>query len=156
MKKLSLVLVLFFVAAMTSMAFGADSATITVQASVMGTCKFSPVGASGTLDFGTLDPGVGVDVNANTTIQFWCTKGVTLETFTVGNGNYFSGGSNNMRDTVSGDDIPYLISAAKDANPNQGPISPRTLTISGSVLGVDYINKSAGNYSDTVIIDVTP
>lgn len=135
-------------------AWAADSNTLTVQASVVGTCKF--VSTTSTLNFGALDPSVGTDVNGSTTTQFWCTKGVTTDSITAGQGLNFSGGQNRMMDPVSGEFIPYTLTLTKDGLLNGGPAAPRTLTIAGNVLGTDYTGKSAGNYSDTVTISINP
>lgn len=141
--------------AMASVALAADSNTLTVQASVTGTCKFvAPKTA--TLNFGALDPSVATDVNGSTTTNFWCTKGVTTDNITSGQGLYFAGGKNQMKDTVSGDVIPYTLALTKDGNANAGPAAPRTLTIAGTVLAADYTSKSAGSYADTVVISITP
>jgi hypothetical protein len=139
---------------LTGVAFAGDSNTLTVSASVVGTCKFSSTTSS--LDFGSLDPSVGTNANASTTTQFWCTKGVTTDAVSADNGSNFSNGKRNMKDNVSSDLIPYTLTLTKDANPNQGPASPRTLTIAGGVLGTDYTSKSAGSYSDTVKLSITP
>lgn len=134
--------------------FAAGNTTVTVSAAVLGTCKF--VSGTAALAFGTLDPAAGTDVNASGTTQFWCTKGVTTDAAGADNGLYWDGSKRNMRDTVSGDSIPYTMSLTPDANPNAGPVSPRTLTINGSVLGTDYTGKSAGSYADTVVLTITP
>jgi spore coat protein U-like protein len=155
MKKLLGLAMVLGLVLLTGVAFAADTNTLTVQASVLGTCKFVAPKTS-TLDFGSLDPSVGNNVNASTTTQFWCTKGVTTDVVSAGNGSHYSGGTRNMLDAVSTDLIPYTLTLAKDGNPNAGPTSPRTLTISGQVLGTDYVGKSAGNYSDTVIISINP
>ena len=137
-------------------AWAADTNTLTVSASVTGTCKFQAPKTS-TLDFGALDPSVGVDTTVSATTQFWCTKGVTTSPFAYGQGLYFAGGKNNMRDAVSGDVIPYTIdSLTPDGNANAGPGSPRTLTIAGTVLATDYTSKAAGTYSDTVLLTINP
>lgn len=132
----------------------ADTANLTVSATVVGTCKFNSVGA---LNFGNLDPVLGGNVNAsdNNTI-FWCTKGVSTDTISAGQGSNWSGTSRQMVDSVSTDLIPYSLTLTPDANPNLGPSSPRTLTISGTVLGADYVGKSAGNYLDTVVLTINP
>ncbi len=151
-KLLGLVMVLGLVL-LAGVAFASDTNTLTVSASVTGTCKF----ATGTslLNFGALDPSVGTNVNASTTTQFWCTKGVVTDSITPGNGANWSGSTRQMAGP-GGDLIAYSLTLTKDANTNQGPASPRTLTIAGSVLGTDYTSKSAGNYSDTVTLSITP
>jgi spore coat protein U-like protein len=137
-----------------NLSFAADSNTLTVSASVAGTCKFSS--ATSTLNFGALDPSVGSNVNASGSTQFWCTKGVSTDAVAGDNGAHWSGSSRQMHDTVSGDNIPYSLTLTKDGNPNNGPTSPRTLTIDGTVLGTDYSGVSAGNYSDTVMLTINP
>ena len=127
--------------------------TLTVSASVAGTCKFSS--ATSTLNFGALDPSVGTDVNGSGTTQFWCTKGTT-ETLAADNGANYSGGKRNMKLTTGTDLIPYTLTLTPDGNANAGPGSPRTLTIGGQVLGTDYTGKTAGSYADTVVLSITP
>ena len=154
-KLLGLVMVLGLVLVLGSVAMAADTNTLTVTASVLGTCKFVAPKTS-SLDFGSLDPSVGTDVNASNTTQFWCTKGVTTDVVSAGNGSNWDGAKRNMLDSVSTDLIPYTLTLTKDGSPNAGPASPRTLTIAGQVLGADYTGKSAGSYSDTVIISINP
>lgn len=141
--------------AMAGTAMAADTNTLTVQASVTGTCKFSS--ATSTLNFLSLDPSVGANATASTTTQFWCTKGVT-EAISAGNGSNYSGSKRQMKDTAVGgtDLIPYTLTLTKDGNANAGPNSPRTLTIDGGILGSDYTGKTASTYSDTVALTITP
>jgi len=134
-------------------AIAADTNTLTVTASVTGTCKF--VTGTSTLDFGALDPSLGTNVNGSGSTTFWCTKG-TVEAIAAGNGSNWDGSKRNMRDPVSTDLIPYTLTLTPDGGTNQGPGSPRTLTIAGQVLGTDYTTKSAGSYTDTVTLTITP
>jgi hypothetical protein len=153
MKKLIVVLVAIMFVATAGAAMATGTNTLTVSASVASTCKF--VSGTSTLNFGTLDPSVGTNVNASGSTTFWCTKGVTTDAIVADNGLYYSG-SRQMKDTVSGDVIPYSLALTKDGNTNAGPGSPRTLTIGGTVAGIDYTSKSAGSYSDTVVLSITP
>ncbi len=153
MKKLLTMLVAIGILAAAGSAMASGTNTLTVTAAVAGTCKFSS--GTSTLAFGTLDPSVGTDVSGSGTTQFWCTKGTT-ESISAGNGANYDGSKRNMLDSVSGDKIPYTLTLTPDGNPNAGPGSPRTLTIGGQVLGTDYTAKSAGSYSDTVTLSITP
>jgi spore coat protein U-like protein len=156
MRKSMAVFIALAVLAPGGAAWAVDTNTLTVQASVVGTCKFQAPGTS-TLDFGALDPSVGLDKSVSTTTQFWCTKGVVTGPFTNDTGLHIAGGKNQMLDAVSGDVIPYTIdSLTPDLNPNVGPGTPRTLTIAGTVLGTDYTGKSAGTYADTVTLTINP
>lgn len=154
MKRLMVVFMAMVFLAMAGSAMAGGSNTLTVSASVTGTCKFST--GTSTLNFGSLDPSVGSDVNGSTTTQFWCTKGVTTDNITAGDGQHYAGGKRNMLDSVSNDLIPYTLTLAKDGNPNAGPSAPRTLTIGGTVAGSDYTGKSAGSYSDEVVLTINP
>jgi spore coat protein U-like protein len=154
MKKILATITAAAVIAMAGSALAANN-TLTVQASVTGTCKFSS--ATSTLDFGALDPSVASNVDASSTTLFWCTKGVT-ETIAATNGSNWSGSKRQMKDAAVGgvDLIPYTLSLVKDGNSNAGPGAPRTLTINGQVLGSDYAGKTASSYSDTVTLSITP
>lgn len=152
MKKL-LAITAAAIVAMAGTAMAADTNTLTVQASVTGTCKFST--ATSTLNFGALDPSVGTDETAQTTTQFWCTKGVT-ETIAASNGSNWSGTKRQMKDTAGADVIPYTLTLTKDGIANAGPGTPRTLTIDGDILGTDYTGKTASTYSDSVALTITP
>jgi spore coat protein U-like protein len=154
MRKSVAVFIALAVLAAGGAAWALDTNTLTVSASVAGTCKFTGAKTS-TLGF-TLDPSVGTNISASSTTTFWCTKGVTTLPFTSDQGLHFAAGKNQMRDAVSTDVIPYTLTLTPDGVPNAGPGSPRTLTIAGNVLGTDYTAKSAGTYSDTVILTVNP
>lgn len=128
----------------------ADTNTLTVSATVVGTCRF--ISSTSTLAFGNLTPGGG-DVNGSGSTTFWCTKGVS-ETITAGNGANYSSGTRNMLGPGS-DLLPYTLSLTP-AGVSGGPGVPRTLTIGGTVLSSDYSTKTAGAYSDTVTLTITP
>jgi len=153
MRKSMAVLIALAVFAAGGAAWAAGSNTLTVNASVTGTCKFSS--ATSTLSFGALDPSSAADGTGSTTTNFWCTKGVNTDAITNDSGLNFSG-KNRMKDAVSGEFIPYTLALLKDGLANSGPGAPRTLTISGTVLNADYTGKSAGNYADTVILSINP
>jgi spore coat protein U-like protein len=155
MRKCMMFFIALTVLAAGSAAWGADTNTLTVTASVKGTCKFST--AFSTLAFGQMDPSSLDPVDGTTTTEFWCTKGlVTPITLAAGMGLNPAGSKRQMKDTVSQDVIPYSLVLMPDGGSNQGPTSPRTLTISGTVLASDFREKSEGNYSDIVLITFTP
>ena len=153
MKKVLMAVIAVAMVAMAGAAWAANSNTLTVSATVNGACKFSSL--TSTLSFNPLDPSVGNNVTATTTTAFWCTKGVA-ETISADLGTHASGGTRQMLDSVSGDLIPYTLSLTPDGNTNQGPGSPRTLTIGGGIQGTDYISKTPGTYSDTVLLQINP
>lgn len=130
----------------------ADTAIVTVSATVVGTCKFNSGGSVGF----TLDPSVGGLVNgAITQPKFWCTKG-TAYTLTDDNGKYESGTVHRMTDDATGTEfIPYTFTYTTTGN-GTGPGLPITLDIVSQVAANDYLNKPAGTYADTVTLTITP
>jgi spore coat protein U-like protein len=138
----------------TPQGLAGDNATVNVTANVVGTCKFTT--DSATLDFGNLDPAVGSDVTKNTSLEFWCTKNATY-TVTDDDGLYETGtDQNRMKHATLAEYIPYSFSYTPTTGSGAGKDSPLTLNISGTVLGSDYINASAGSYSDTVTMTISP
>ncbi len=132
----------------------ADTNTLTVQASVTGTCKFSA--ATSTVNFGALDPSSAADASGSTTTNFWCTKGVTTDSIAADTGLNPAGGVRQMKDLAGTDLIPYSLTLLADGSSNAGPLSPRTLTITASITNANYVTKTAGSYADTVVLTITP
>jgi len=154
MKKILAIITVAAITAMAGTAMAADTNTLTVSASVTGTCKFSS--PSSTLAFGGLDPSIGTDVSTSTDVNFWCTNGVTTDVISATQGLHWSGTKRQMEGPAPADLIPYSLSLSPDSNPNIGPGTVRTLTIGGTVLGSDYIDAKTGSYSDTVVLNITP
>lgn len=139
-------------------AWAVDTNTLTVSASVLGTCKF--VAPTSALDFGILDPAnpVAVNLTAPAPPQFWCTKGVTTDLITASMGLNPVAGVRQMKDTAGGgtDVIPYTLVLGAPTGTNAGPGSPRTLPISGTIPANSYTAVAASSYSDTVTLTLTP
>jgi spore coat protein U-like protein len=154
MKKSMAVFIVLAVLAAGGAAWAVDTNTLTVSASVTGTCKFQAPKTS-TLDFGALDPSNPVLVNGSGTTQFWCTKGISTDVITANLGANPSGTTRRMAGP-GGDFIPYSLVLTPIAGVNAGPTLPRTLNITGSVLAADYTGVSTGNYSDTVTLTINP
>lgn len=153
MKRSMTVFIVLAVLAAGGAAWAADTNTLTVTASVTGTCRFNS--ATSTLDFGALDPANPVLVNGVATTQFWCTRGVTT-TFAALNGAHWSGTSRQMVGPSATDLIPYSLTLTTDGLTNAGPGTLRTLTIDGSILAANYTGATTGSYTDTVRLDITP
>ena len=139
--------------AMAGAAMAADTTTVAVSATVVGTCKFT---AGGTIPFGNLDPSVGTNQTpAVTQPTFWCTKGADY-TITDDGGLHESGPTNRrMLHASLTEYIPYSFTYTA-AGKGLGPANILTMNIASTVLGADYINASAGSYTDTVTLTITP
>jgi spore coat protein U-like protein len=135
-----------------STAFAGGTATLTVQATVAGNCKFNT--ASATMNFGTLDPANATDASGAASLQFWCTKSATYSITDDGGANK-SGTQRRMKDAGT-NYVNYSIGAYTATGTGNGKGSPITLNLTGAVLNADYVNAAAGAYSDTVTFTITP
>jgi spore coat protein U-like protein len=138
---------------MSASAMANGTNTLTVSANVVGTCKF--VSTTSALGFGALDPSVGTTANATGSTTYWCTKGVTTAAITASDGANFSA-ARRMKHATVADYIPYSLTLTPSTTAPAGPGVPLTLGLAGSVLGTDYTAVSAGAYTDTVTLTITP
>lgn len=129
-----------------------DTSNMSVTATVLGTCKFNTTPA---LAFGTLDPASGGTATATSNVAFWCTKG-SAYTVTPGQGANWDSGNSTRRVKQGTNYIAYALTPSSSSGTGTGKSTPITLTMSGSILGADYIDAEEGAYSDTVQFSITP
>lgn len=135
--------------------YAADTSNMTVQAAVIGTCKFN---STPTLDFGNLDPSSASNGSGSSTISFWCTKGSSY-TVTAGNGNNYNAGTSTrqMKGPGAADLMAYSLTLpAAATGTGAGKSTAITFAVTGSVLNANYINATVGSYTDTVQMAVNP
>ncbi len=139
--------------------YAGDTSLVSVSAVVLSKseCKFNSKTAS--LNFGNLDPSNPVDRIVSTSITFRCGGSAPMATFSItdDDGLYETGpDQNRMRHTtISSEYLPYSLTL----DPTSGTVpknTNQTLTITGTVRGVDYQDATAGSYLDTVIISIDP
>lgn len=146
----------------TGPAAAGGTATLQVQANVTGVCKWDT--ASATLNLGSLDPSSPANVSgSNSDLKFWCTKGATYsitddggaaKTSSVATTGCGAGVTKLVQGTT--DCIPYSFNATPTSGTGSGPQSLVSLSVSATVNGTDYANRTAGAYSDTVTFTITP
>ena len=153
MVKRIILIVAIAMIAFSGVAMADDTTTVSVSASVNGTCKFR---TGGTIIFGALDPNSGVDVDGTITQPtFWCSKGLGY-TISDDNGLHESGSTHNMLGP-SADLIPYTFTYSDTGTGSgAGSTNTKTMNIASTVLGADYINATHGSYSDTVTLTIPP
>jgi len=148
---------MWFLAAVNSDA--ASSSSVTVSATVLSKsiCKFSS--ASAALAFGTLDPVTPVDVTVSTTIGFRCMGSAPMATFLItdddGLNELVPDGNRMQHVSIPASFLPYSMTLS----PTTATVpknAPQILTITGTVLGIEYQDAAAGNYSDAVVISIDP
>lgn len=141
MKKFALVLAALILSA--GSAFAADTATLTVQANVLGTCSFSAPTAL--LDFVNIDPTSGAAATATTTLGYTCTNGTILGAWTTPATAVIANGGNNI-----------TVNLAYSGQVATGTGLPETLTIDGTIPFANYATSPAGLYSGTVLLGINP
>lgn len=135
--------------------YAADTSNMTVQAAVVGSCKFN---STPTLDFGNLDPASASNGTGSSTISFWCTKGSSY-TVTAGNGNNYdvANTTRQMKGPGASDLMAYSLTLpAAATGTGAGKSTAITFAVTGSVLNANYINATVGSYTDTVQMAVNP
>ncbi len=127
-------------------ALAADTANLTVTATVDATCKIT----GGTLDFGTLDPTSGnpATVTNATAAQVTCTNGTSYTITDNGglNGTY-------LLDDGSSNQIQYSLTYT---GTGLGNGNAQDVSIKGDIAFAAYQTKPAGTYTDTVVLSVNP
>lgn len=141
-------------ASTAGMAFAADTQSISITASVNNVCKFNS-GQAPVIAFGALDPAIGGEVTASATASFKCTKGATA-TVAQNNGLNPSGSQKNLKAAGSADLIAYNLALTGASVTGAGFGTDLTVTATGTILAGAYANAPADNYSDTVVLSVSP
>jgi spore coat protein U-like protein len=117
-------------------------------------CSFQASGLS--MSFGVLNPSSGVDAFAPVTGLMAagdCAGGQTM-TISGDNGLNYTG-SRNLKNSA-GDLISYDLVGLPNSQSAPGKGNYVAFDFHGTILWSAYANASAGLYSDTVIISVTP
>lgn len=120
-------------------------------------CSFNVTGLS--LSFGALNPGSGSPVSmavSGASMVGDCAPGQKTMTISGDDGLYYNNGSRNLKNADNGDLIPYSLTGLPQSSSGPGNGNYVPFTFNGSILWSAYANASAGSYSDTVIISVTP
>lgn len=132
----------------------AATSNLPVSATVVGTCKFVTAGA---VTF-TLDPSSAAAAPGSVTAPtFWCTKGASYSV-TSGNGTNASGTQKRLSNGATTPEyINYTLSLTTNASgTGSGPATAISLGVSSSVANADFVGASAGSYSDSVLLTITP
>ena len=125
---------------MSGAAMAADSANLTVNATVQATCGIS---TAPTINL-TLDPSSGLPVTGNGNIDFICTNG-TAYTLTGPAGGTMIGASDN---------IVYTLGYTNLVGTGTGSTQTSVATV--TVPYANYATKPAGAYTEIVIVSILP
>ena len=141
-----------------SSAFGADTYSLAVSATVLGRCKFTQA-AGQTLTItntvGGIDPSLAGPATGNATITYKCTAN-QAPAFTTDTGTHVSAGNMRVADGA-GNFMIYTLGLAGGGNGSGfGAGQDKTLTVSGTITSANYVAAPAGTYTDTVVVSVNP
>ena len=155
MVKRIILIVAIALIAFSGVALALDTNTVTVTANVIGTCKFAS--ATSTLAFGALDPSSALDASGSATVDFWCTRNASYSIVDDDGLHETAVDANRMQNVADATEyIPYSFSYNPAAGTGSGPSTPITLTMNGLINNADYVNAAVGNYSDTIVLTITP
>lgn len=154
MEKWCIPAVILLLVAIRVTAFAGDTATVTINATVDGTCI---VNSAPTITL-VLDPSLSGNVSNSGNISLWCTKNTI---FTVSDP---SPGSSGLYNTTL-DGIPATATAGKSipvaltyntGGTGAGRTTPINSSLTATVLNTNFINAVAGNYTKQVVMTVSP
>lgn len=162
MKKLIAVAMAIAIIAMAGVAMAAnDTANVTVTASVVGTCKFT---SGGTLAIGEL-PFNADGTSAGKTyaqvedlvITYWCTKGAVYGLSDPA-GSFKNASVERSRSlTLGTDTIAYTLKITDQGRALTEPRATLTnITLDAMVAAAAYNDYTAGTYTDSVTLTLTP
>ncbi|HET7132322.1 MAG TPA: spore coat protein U domain-containing protein [Gammaproteobacteria bacterium] len=136
---------------MSGTALAGDSHTITVNATVNGTCKFNT--GTSTVNM-TLDPTASTTVTGNAAVLYRCTKG-TSPAFALSSGSTSSATGGNLQNGT--ETIPYTFSSVSGgAGTGLGAGQDKTLSVTVSVNQTNAAGVTPNTYTDTIAITLTP
>ena len=132
-------------------AMAADSHTITVNATVTGTCKFNAPTSTVNL---TIDPTASTTLTQGANVLYRCTKG-TAPAFALSSGSTGSATGGNL--VNGGESIPYTFTSVSGGNgTGMAAGNDKTLAVSVSVNQANAANVTPATYTDSITITLTP
>jgi hypothetical protein len=137
--------------ALSMPASAAESVSVTVNATIVGVCKFftaSPVlnirntGTSGS----DIDPSLSTTATGSVPIEYRCSNG-TSPNFSI---------ASSVTLTGAGSMIASLSSTNTGQGQGMGEGKGQTLTLTGSIAQAEFQDKPVGAYSGPVVVSISP
>ena len=151
----SLVIATAFAALGVGSAQASDSVSVTVNATVVGVCKFftsSPVMSITNTGTGSnIDPSSSTTATGNAAITYRCSNG-TSPTFTVPATATVTCAACSGTPTMT----PTITSANTGAGTGMGSGQDKTLTATGQITQANFQNAAAGAYTGSITVTVAP
>ena len=132
-------------------AMASDSRTVTVNATVIGVCKFftaSPVlDLSNTGSGSDIDPSSTTPATGSVPITYRCSNG-QAPSFTVGGTVTLNNGGDSM--------VATITYTGGGNGTGMGSSQDKTLTVSGSIASTIFEDKPIGLYTNTMTVGINP
>lgn len=132
-----------------------DSRTVTVNATIVGVCKFftaAPVANLTNTGTGSnIDPSSATSATGNAAVTYRCSNGTT-PTFTVPATATVTCSSCSGTPTMT----PAITSTNGGAGTGMGSGNDKTLTVTGTILAANFENSPAGAYTGSVVVQISP
>lgn len=140
-------------------AAAADSATVTVNATVIGVCKFDTTSATVTVTNGgassTIDPSLTGNATGTATLNYRCSNGTTPGFATTPSSPTTVACS--TAPTCGTDTMPVSVSfSGATAGTGMGSGQGKQVTVTGTILQADYVNARVGSYTRSLTVNLTP
>lgn len=144
-----------FLLTMSQKSTALDSATINVQATILGVCTISSSPAL--MDFGVIDPGTYATTSLPGTVDFTCTNGVAYSIDFAGVATPANGSAiaRTMNDG-GGNLLPYTVNTASDPTGLGAGAVPISYGFDVTLAAADVSTAVAGVYTDSFTFDITP
>lgn len=132
-----------------------DNVTVTVNATIVGVCKFftaAPVlNLTNTGTGSNIDPSSATSATGNAAITYRCSNGTT-PVFTVPATATVTCGACTGTPTMA----PTITSSNTGAGTGLGAGKDQTLTVTGTIVQANFQNSLVGAYTGTMTVSVTP
>ena len=134
--------------------------TLSVSATVSGNCKFNTAGPT-TLTIatgaGVIDPSAAGPATGSVGIAFRCTTGTSSSIAADDGVNSTGPGARRVFNGAAAY-MPYALTLtnAVQVGSGFGAGQDKTVTVDASITAANYQNATAGAYSDTVTLTITP
>lgn len=162
MKKLFILMLMAMIIALAGAQF-AEALDVNIQANVPGTCRLTS-NVAVTVSFpgltfnadGTLAASTVVD---NSSIQYWCTKGLVPTSLDADSNVFTAGTTGSIGDTMTDgtDTIAYNYSFSDPGRAaGDGPSIKTSITVQADIIDGTAFSGAAGTYTDTIVLTLTP
>jgi spore coat protein U-like protein len=138
---------------------GSTTHTLSVSATVSGNCRFNTAGPTAltiATGAGVIDPSAAGPATGSVGVAFRCTTG-TSSAITADDGLNASGpGARRVKSGAVFMPYALTLTNAVQVGTGFGAGQDKTLTVDASITAANYQNATAGAYTDTVTLTITP